>query len=192
MKKVTIRALISHQERTINALRIGNDVFVWTKTGSGKSLIYECAPLVYGETGVTTILAPLNSIITEQRLQQLGCRATYITAETDREAVMNGYYQFLLSSPRNSGWRSEVERDIESRTVFQETSFDCGWRSTYCSTVVSIVIVRVLHFCLANYYQSACQIINQIPTITIILYWLQTLIYLENDNEVCQGSLGHK
>ena len=47
MKKVTIRALISHQERTINALRIGNDVFVGTKTGSGKFLIYECEPLVF-------------------------------------------------------------------------------------------------------------------------------------------------
>ena len=71
------------------------------KTGSRKSLIYECAPLVFKETGVTTILAPLNSIMTEQveRLQQLGYRATYIRAETDRESVMNGYYQFLFSSP---------------------------------------------------------------------------------------------
>ena len=99
MEKVTIRALNSHQERAINALRIGNDVFVWTKTGSGKSLIYECAPLVYGETGVTTILAPLNSIITEQRLQQLGCRATYITAESDRLLWM-AITRFFLAPPK--------------------------------------------------------------------------------------------
>ena len=53
MEKVTIRALNSHQERAINALRIGNDVFVGTKTGSGKFLIYECEPLVLKETTVT-------------------------------------------------------------------------------------------------------------------------------------------
>ena len=38
--------------------------------------------------------------MTEQRFKQLGCRATYITAETDREVVMNGYNQSYSAPPK--------------------------------------------------------------------------------------------
>jgi superfamily II DNA helicase RecQ len=121
IEKFGITDLNSHQERAIDALRRGNDVFVGTKTGSGKSLIYESAPLALKETGVTTVLAPLTSIMTEQveRLKRLGYRATDITGDTDRTAVMNGDYQFVFASPEtlvgDPKWRDILKTDTFSR-----------------------------------------------------------------------------
>ena len=55
--KFHIEALTDHQIEAIKALRQGQDVFVGTKTGSGKSVIYECSPIVLKDTGVTNYCA---------------------------------------------------------------------------------------------------------------------------------------
>ena len=43
------------------------------------------------------------------RLNKLGFRAVHITGDTDREAVINGYYNFVFGSPEmfvgESKWR---------------------------------------------------------------------------------------
>jgi hypothetical protein len=38
-------------------------VFIGTKTGSGKSLSYEAAPIIFEESAVTLIVAPLVGIM---------------------------------------------------------------------------------------------------------------------------------
>lgn len=53
------------QNRSILSLQQGRDVFLSTRTGSGKSLTYECFPLVYPNTCVL-VIAPLINIMTEQ------------------------------------------------------------------------------------------------------------------------------
>ena len=65
-KKFKIQGLTDTQRRSIRFLTANKDVFIGTKTGSGKSLIYECIPEVFSETAVTLILAPLRSIMKEQ------------------------------------------------------------------------------------------------------------------------------
>ena len=59
--KVELR---ENQKRGIDAVLSNKDVFVGTRTGSGKSLIYERIPLI--RPGVIVIVAPLLSIMREQ------------------------------------------------------------------------------------------------------------------------------
>lgn len=96
-RKFNVKSLTEQQISAIDALKRGRDTFLGTKTGSGKSLVYESSPIVLGENGVTTVIAPLNSIMSEQieRLDKLGYRAVQISNDTDREAVTNGYFLFV-------------------------------------------------------------------------------------------------
>jgi ATP-dependent DNA helicase RecQ len=76
---------------------------VGTKTGSGKSLIYECIPAVLPDSAVI-VLTPLLSIMKEQteRLCELGFRATYIWKDaTEDEQILQGQYQFVFGSPES-------------------------------------------------------------------------------------------
>lgn len=72
--------LTENQIRGIKGLAAGRDVFVGTRTGSGKSLIYESCPIIFGESSVCVVISPLLSIMKEQvsRLSGLGLKATYI------------------------------------------------------------------------------------------------------------------
>lgn len=114
--KFSITTLTDMQTQAINALKLKKDVFIGTRTGSGKSLAYECAPILFTETSVTLILAPLKSIMKEQviRLQSLGYRAVAIDTDTDKETVSSGYYHFVYGSPemlvKDPTWRTSIRR----------------------------------------------------------------------------------
>ena len=45
--KFNINSLTDNQSKSITAIIDGKDVFVGTKTGSGKSLTYEATPVVF-------------------------------------------------------------------------------------------------------------------------------------------------
>ncbi|XP_062622050.1 uncharacterized protein LOC134283551 [Saccostrea cucullata] len=117
-QKFNLKSLTDQQISAIDALKKGKDTFVGTKTGSGKSLVYESSPIVLGENGVTTVLAPLNSIMSEQieRLNRLGYRAVQVSNDTDKQAVMNGYFQFVFGSPEllvgDDKWREVLRNPI--------------------------------------------------------------------------------
>ncbi|XP_052690587.1 ATP-dependent DNA helicase RecQ-like isoform X2 [Crassostrea angulata] len=117
-RKFNVKSLTEQQISAIDALNRGRDTFLGTKTGSGKSLVYESSPVVLGENGVTTVIAPLNSIMSEQieRLDKLGYRAVQISNDTDREAVTNGYFQFVFGSPEylvgDDKWRDVLRSNI--------------------------------------------------------------------------------
>ena len=119
-EKFSIERLKDHQREAIKALIDRKDVFVGTKTGSGKSLIYECSPIALNEHGIVVVLAPLTSIMKEQveKLRSVGYRATTLSTETDKDAVINGYYQFVFGSPEmligNGDWR-----DVLSNPLFK-------------------------------------------------------------------------
>ncbi|XP_048771753.2 uncharacterized protein LOC125677677 [Ostrea edulis] len=114
-EKFNISALTDDQRTAISSLSEKRDIFIGTKTGSGKTLTYECVPLVFGETAVTVIVAQLVSIMKEQveRLSSLGYRAVHLEGSTDVESVMNGYYNFIFGSPEvlvgETKWRDVLK-----------------------------------------------------------------------------------
>ena len=80
----------------------GKDVFIGTRSGSGKSLIYESSPILFRRSSVCVIISPLLSIMKEQvnRLSNLGFTATYIGKKNcNIDDVTRGYYQFVFGTP---------------------------------------------------------------------------------------------
>lgn len=77
-----------------------------TKTGSGKSMSYECVPILF-EKDTTLIIASLPSIMKEQvlYLKELSFEAIYIGMEADDiKAVKSGQYHFVFGSPTLLYW----------------------------------------------------------------------------------------
>ena len=62
-----------NQKTAISVVIDGNDIFVGTKTGSGKSLTYECFPVIKADSTVL-IIGPLVTIMSEQfeKLEKCG------------------------------------------------------------------------------------------------------------------------
>lgn len=88
-RKFNVKSLTEQQISAVDALKKGRDTFLRMKTGNEKSLEYESSPIVLGENGVTTVIAPLSSIMSEQieRLNKLGSmdvQILYISNDKDR------------------------------------------------------------------------------------------------------------
>ena len=100
-EKFKINALTEPQKCSISAVKEGSDVFVSTRTGSGKSLTYECFPLLSpGKTVI--VIAPLITIMDEQtkKLEELGFRATYLGRNASQdELIVNCGFDFVFGSP---------------------------------------------------------------------------------------------
>lgn len=85
-RKFSVQSMTEQQISAVDALKKGRDTFLRMKTGSGKSPEYESSPIVLGENGVTTVIAPLSSIMSEQieRLNKLGSMDVQISNDKDR------------------------------------------------------------------------------------------------------------
>lgn len=115
------------------------------KTGSGTSLIYECAPIVFYKQSTVIVIAPLVSIMAEQveRLTSLGFRATSLGKSVNREAVASGYYQFVFCSPEmifgDTHWRDVIKlpefRERHVLTVVDEAHTVVQWWVHTCIIV---------------------------------------------------------
>ena len=106
-----INQLTVQQKTAIQGVLDGNDVFMGTKTGSGKSLVYESVPILFGG-GCCVVIAPLLSIMKEQceRLNSLNFRATYIGRDhKEDKGIKNGIFNFVFASPEmllgEAGWK---------------------------------------------------------------------------------------
>lgn len=94
--KLGIEKLTDFQQQAINDLSEKRDVFVGTKTGSGKTVIYEGIGIL--NESVTVVLAPLQSIMEEQveRLNKLNVSAIYIkSTQMHVNDVIAGKYTFI-------------------------------------------------------------------------------------------------
>ena len=114
-KKFRIDILTASQLTAIKAICQGTDVFVGTKTGSGKSLIYECIPVVFPKSAVI-VIAPLVAIMKEQteRLVNLRFKATYIGKDADEDNdIIDGQFDFVFGSPEaivgDDKWKSMLQ-----------------------------------------------------------------------------------
>ena len=57
--RFNVECLRENQKVGVRAVCSGHDVFVGTKTGSGKSMIYECIPVILPDA-IVVIVAPLH------------------------------------------------------------------------------------------------------------------------------------
>ena len=97
------------QLTTLQCLKRGQDVFLSTKTGGGKSVCYQGFPLIWRESHVNEpcsvlVVTPLLSIMKEQCdfLEEQGFAATYIGRSTEGDkAIEAGKLDFVFSSPEN-------------------------------------------------------------------------------------------
>jgi superfamily II DNA helicase RecQ len=121
--KFNLEALTVNQVKSFKALADGKDVFIGTKTGSGKSLSYESIPVIFPGS-LVIVIAPLVSIMKEQcsKLNKLGFNATYIgkdASESDR--IIRGLFEFLFGSPEQLvgevKWREMLKSDVYTENL---------------------------------------------------------------------------
>ncbi|XP_056022171.1 recQ-like DNA helicase BLM [Ostrea edulis] len=143
VEKVLQVKLTVDQLRAIESIQRGQDVFVGTRTGSGKSLISESSPVVFGQSAVCVIISPLLSIIKEQvnRLTGLGFRATYVgMSDCCKGDLSKGYYQFVFGSPEalvgNDEWR-DIFRHPEFSARHRLTVIDEAHTVYQCNPIAS-------------------------------------------------------
>lgn len=103
-KTFKISEITDNQRKAIVAVINGHNVFVGTRTGSGKSLTYECLPIVRPKS-ITLVIAPLVTIMSEQcsKLERLGFRVTYMYIGKDyseTENIKRGMYDLCLVARR--------------------------------------------------------------------------------------------
>lgn len=106
------------QSKTISAIEQAKDVFLCTRTGSGKSLTYEYFPVLHPGKCVV-VVAPLLSVMQEQcyKLNNLGFKATFIGKDfRESGALEQGALGFVFGSPEsfinNSNWREMLKSEI--------------------------------------------------------------------------------
>ena len=113
-----LEALTVNQVKSFKDLADGKDVFIGTKSGSGKSLSYESIPVIFPGS-LLIVIVPLVSIMKEQcsKLNKLGCNATYIGKEaSESDQIIRGHFEFLFGSPEQLigevKWRKMLKSDF--------------------------------------------------------------------------------
>uniref|UniRef100_A0A8W8N9U5 DNA 3'-5' helicase n=2 Tax=Magallana gigas TaxID=29159 RepID=A0A8W8N9U5_MAGGI len=122
-ERFNIQDLKRIQREGITAILNGTDLFVGCKTGSGKSLIYECIPLLIPDSSVL-VIAPLQSIMKEQteRLQKLGFSAMCVGDEEFNDPRLTKMEcDFLFGSPEallgDRKWRERLQTPEYQRKI---------------------------------------------------------------------------
>lgn len=140
-----IEELMAEQEEAIRAFFNGLNVFVNLPTGFGKSLIFQCLPVVSDVinnkprgSSLVVVVSPLKSLMEDQvaSLQNLGIPAIAIGTETDAEMiqqVINGNFIIVFISPEcllsTSTWR-----EIFNAESFKEMLIGVAVDEAHCIT----------------------------------------------------------
>ena len=127
-EQFNIDSLKEIEQKAIISLLNGNDVFVIQPTGSGKSLIYQCFPLLVDairvkpeRSSIALVISPLTALMQDQVsfLSSVGVTAAFIGDEqSDNEVKKNvegGRYQIVFGSPESflgcPRWRAMLSSD---------------------------------------------------------------------------------
>ena len=117
----------SQREALQNVVK-GQDVFVIQPTGSGKSLIFQSAPIVFDTVrpltnakSIALVISPLSSLMQDQGryLKSVGIKAEFIGDEQESEGakqlVERGECQIVYGSPEaflsTKRWRTMLSND---------------------------------------------------------------------------------
>ena len=124
-QKMSIPCLRPNQRTAIEEIIDKKDVFVGTKTGSGKSLTYEYIPVLFPESCVI-IISPLISIMSEQckKLTALGFTASYIGRDSclsEIDSILRCEMDFIYASPEQlvgeMKWRDMLKSEVYQRRL---------------------------------------------------------------------------
>ena len=131
VERFKVENLKDLQRKALQKLVNGEDVFVIQPTGSGKSLVYQSAPMVFDIVKRTTlqsiavVISPLTSLMQDQVkfLTSVGVTAEFIGEDQQddeaKKAVERGDCQIVFGSPesflRSDEWRKMcMKRDCAS------------------------------------------------------------------------------
>ena len=124
-----IDSLKELQRRGLEALIKGQDVFIVQPTGSGKSLIFQSAPIVFDimkplqkGKSIAIVISPLVSLMEDQVgfLKSIGIMAEFVgddqKDEDAKKMVEQGKCQIVYGSPEaflsSKRWRAMLSSDI--------------------------------------------------------------------------------
>ncbi|XP_028414616.1 ATP-dependent DNA helicase Q-like 1 [Dendronephthya gigantea] len=138
-KQFLIDHLLPEQVSAVKAFIEKGNVFVNLPTGYGKSLIFQCIPIVYDilysrprGTSVVVVISPLKALMKDQveYLATFGVPAIAIGDEYDEETIQqvkNGYFLIVYCSPEcllsTSTWR-EIFNDADFREKLVGVAID--------------------------------------------------------------------
>ena len=124
-----IDSLKELQRRGLEAILEGQDVFIVQPTGSGKSLIFQSAPIVFDimkplqkGKSIAIVISPLVSLMEDQVgfLKSIGIMAEFVgddqKDEDAKKMVEQGKCQIVYGSPEaflsSKRWRAMLSSDI--------------------------------------------------------------------------------
>ena len=121
------------QKKTIVSFTAGKDDFVSLPTGYGKSLCYQCLPVLFDtlsghheSTSIIVVVTPLVAIMKEQvsELAKKGLSAVHVTPELDEmveSALMDGKFSVVYISPEQLlgrvKWREMLHSDVFQKNL---------------------------------------------------------------------------
>jgi ATP-dependent DNA helicase RecQ len=129
LKTFKIEYLKEYQVEALEKLLKGQDVFVIQPTGSGKSLIYQSAPVVFDTIypfssgrSIALVISPLTSLMQDQvrYLKSVGISAEFIgedqMSEDANQLVERGECQIVYGSPEaflsTKRWRAMISNNV--------------------------------------------------------------------------------
>ena len=131
--------LNTHQKAAIsNLVDQKNDMFVFLKTGAGKSLIFQFIPVLFPGTSVL-VFEPLTQIMQEHvdKLRKLGFSAAFIGngSDIDEEKFKNCGYDFIYCYPeiledtqmREQIWKTDIWQEKLRFIVVDEAHTILSW-----------------------------------------------------------------
>ena len=145
-----VSSLKESQFQALYSFICGEEVFVNLPTGSGKSLIFQMAPLVHmwmhenvsaihwKKNPVIIIISPLLALMKDQvkKLSSLGFKAAFVGPEQDPKILQDierGTFTFVYLSPESAltteRWRNTLESEI-----YQESLIGVAVDEVHCVT----------------------------------------------------------
>ena len=129
-----LQNLKDSQREALQNLVKGQDVFVIQPTGSGKSLIFQSAPIVFNTVrplmnaqSIALVISPLASLMQDQvrYLKSVGTKAEFIGDEQESEEakqlVEHGECQIVYGSPEaflsTKRWRAMLNNDAYKKRL---------------------------------------------------------------------------
>ena len=143
-----VSSLKESQFQALYSFICGEEVFVNLPTGSGKSLIFQMAPLVHmrmhenvsaihwKKNPVIIIISPLLALMQDQvkKLSSLGFKAAFVCPEQDPKILQDikqGTFTFVYLSPESAltteRWRNTHESEIYQESLIGVTVDEVHW-----------------------------------------------------------------